>query len=125
MLNARLLFALLLMFASCQRSSNEAKVIGTWQCNPLNGKVWRMTFASDHTVILALPRDESVDASMRTARFDEAFSGAWRLDGNEVVYTVEDKETHIPKTTTRMKVSDFEHAKPFGVDPNAYLERLK
>jgi hypothetical protein len=125
MVSARLVFAFMLAFSACQRSSNEAKVIGTWQCNPRNGQIWRITFASDHTVILSLPQDDAVDANLRDTKFERVFSGTWRLDGNEVAYTVEDKKLHIPKTTMKMRLSDFERAKPFGTDPDAYLERLQ
>ena len=84
-----------------------------------------MTFSPDHTVVLALPHDETVDANLRDAKFDFFSSGTWRIDGTDVVYTIEKKESGIPKTTTRMKLSEFEHTPPFGTDPNAYLERLQ
>jgi hypothetical protein len=89
------------------------------------GKIWRITFASDHTVTLSLPQDDAVDANLCDTKFERLFSGTWRLDGNEVTYTVEDKKLHIPKTTMKMRLSDFERAKPFGTDPDAYLERLR
>lgn len=83
-----------------------------------------MTFSSDHKIVLALPHDETVDANLREAKFDEAFSGTWRIERGELVYTVQDKDAYIPKTTTRMKLSEFEHASPFGTDREAYLERM-
>src|SRR6266403_351613 len=92
----------------CQRSQ-DAQVIGTWQCNPRNGKIWRMTFTSDHKLVLALPLDETVDANQRDGKFKFFMAGTWRIDGDDLVYTIEDKEHDIPKTTTRMKLAEFKH----------------
>jgi len=124
MLSLRLLIITVLTLAACGHSAEETKIIGVWQCNPRNGRVWRMTFSSDHKIVLALPHDETVDANLREAKFDEAFSGTWRIERGELVYTVQDKDAYIPKTTTRMKLSEFEHASPFGTDREAYLERM-
>jgi hypothetical protein len=119
-----LIAAVMLAFVACQHSANDANLIGTWQCNPRNGKIWRMTLRSDHKLVLALPRDDTVDVNSRDAKFDFFISGTWHIDGKDLVYTVEDKQTQIPQTTTRMKLSDFEHAAPFGTDRDAYLQRL-
>jgi hypothetical protein len=108
---------------ACQRSK-DAQVVGTWQCNPRNGAIWRMTFTGDHKVVLALPADENVDANQRDAKFKFFTVGTWRIDGDDVVYTVEDKGHNIPKTTTRMKLADFKNAAAFGTNREAYLERL-
>ena len=125
MLITRILFVIVMLALSAsQRSAGEAKLIGTWQCNPRNGKIWRMTFTSDHKLVLALPHDETVDANLRDAKFDFFISGTWRIDGDDLVYTIQDKETQTPKTTTRMKLSEFEHAAPFGTDREAYLGRM-
>src|SRR6266513_1225154 len=99
----------------CQRSQ-DAEVIGTWQCNPRNGAIWRMTFTRDHNLVLALPADETLDVNQRNAKFRFFVAGTWRIEGDDVVYTVEDKEHGIPKTTTRMKLADFKRAKAFGTD---------
>ena len=107
----------------CQRSQ-DSQVIGTWQCNPRNGKIWRMTFTSDHKLVLALPADETVDANQRDANFNFSMAGTWRIDGDDLIYTIEDKEHDIPKTTTRMKLAEFRHAAAFGTDREAYLERM-
>jgi hypothetical protein len=124
MLSPRLLVITALMLAGCNRSADEAKIIGVWQCNPRNGKVWRMTFTSDHKIVMSLPHDETVDANLRQTKFDEAFSGTCRIERDELVYTVQDKDAYVPKATTRMKLSEFEHASPFGTDREAYLERM-
>src|SRR5436190_19927664 len=101
MLSIRLVAMTALALAACGQSTDEAKIIGVWQCNPRNGKVWRMTFTQDHKIIMSLPHDETVDANLREAKFDEAFSGTWRIERDELIYTIEDKEHDIPKTTTR------------------------
>jgi len=67
-----------------------------------------------------------VDVTLRDASFYPLASGTWYVDGNEVVYTIH-KISNTPVVhdeTTRMKVSDFQNAKPFGADHNAYLERM-
>ncbi len=119
-----LLVATVLVCTGCGRSADEAKVIGVWQCNPRNGTIWRMTFSADHRLTMAIPRDATVDANDRDAKFDKMFSGTWHIERDEVVYTVTDKNGSVPKTTTRMKLSEFERAPPLGVDREAYLERL-
>jgi hypothetical protein len=124
MLTARI--ASILFAASslaCQRSE-DAQVVGTWQCNPRNGAIWRMTFTADHKLILALPAEDTVDANRRDAKFKFFMTGTWHIDGEDVVYTMEDKDHNIPKTTTRMKLAEFKHAVPFGTDREAYLERM-
>src|SRR5713101_4501602 len=96
MLSLRIAFvsaiSALLVLGACQRSADEAKVIGTWQCNPRNGKVWRYAFSSDHKAVLSLPHDESVDANLRDAQFDPVFSGTWRLDGT-ILFTQSKRKT--------------------------------
>ncbi len=124
MLNPRLIAIIALTLAACGQSGEEAKIIGVWQCNPRNGKVWRITFTADHKIVMSLPHDETVDANLREAKFDKVFSGTWRIDRDELVYTIEDKEHKIPKATTRMKLAEFRNAAAFGTDREAYLERL-
>jgi|SRR5882724_4980109 len=124
MLIARIAFLLLAASSSACQHSVDAEVVGTWQCNPRNGAIWRMTFTADHKVILALPADGTVDANRRDAKFKFFMAGTWHIDGEDLVYTMEDKEREIPKTTTRMKLVDFKHAVPFGTDREAYLERM-
>src|SRR4051794_13354242 len=116
MLTARIAFIFLAISSfACQRSE-DAQVVGTWQCNPRNGAIWRMTFTADHKLILGLPVDDMVDANRRDAKFKFLMAGTWHIDGEDVVYTMEDKERNIPKTTTRMKLADFKHAVPFGTN---------
>jgi hypothetical protein len=124
MLSIRLVAITALTLVACGQPAEEAKIIGVWQCNPRNGKVWRMTFTPDHKIVMSLPHDETVDANLREAKFDEAFSGIWRIERDELVYTIEDKEHDIPKTTTRMKLAEFKNAAAFGTDREAYLQRL-
>src|SRR5437867_11331193 len=107
MLSIRLVAITALTLAACGQPAEEAKIIGVWQCNPRNGKVWRMTFTRDHKLVLALPADETLDVNQRNAKFRFLVAGTWRIEGDDVVYTVEDKEHDIPKTTTRMKLADF------------------
>ena len=115
----------LLIVAACHRSGDDAAVIGTWQCIPRPGECWRYTFAGDHTFVISLPDDETEDVTLRDARFYPLASGTWHVEGNEVVYTIEKlKDTEIRHETTRMKLSDFQNAKPFGTDHKAYLERM-
>jgi hypothetical protein len=83
-----------------------------------------MTFSADHKLTLALPAEDTTDANRRDAKFKFFIAGTWHIDGEDVVYTMEDKDRNIPKTTTRMKLSDFKRAVPFGTDREAYLERL-
>ena len=124
MLLPRLLVLTFAMLSACSRSADEAKVIGVWQCNPQNGTIWRMTFAPDHTLALALPHDQTVDSNRRDAKFDFFMSGTWYLDGSDLVYTIEQKEGEVLKAVTRISLSKFENTPPFGTDPNYYLERL-
>jgi len=47
------------------------------------------------------------------------------MEGNEVVYTLQKlKDAPVREESTRMKLSDFKNAKPFGADHKAYLERM-
>jgi hypothetical protein len=124
MLSLRFLAITTLILAACGHSADEAKIIGVWQCNPRNGNIWRMTFTSDHKLVLALPNDKTHDVNLRDAKFDFFLSGTWRIDGTDLVYTIEDPGSETPKTTTRMKLSEFEHAAPFGTDRDAYLQRM-
>src|SRR5437667_11795265 len=102
MLSTRILFVIVMLALSAsQRSAGEAKVIGTWQCNPRNGKIWRMTFTSDHKLVLAIPHDETVDANLRDAKFDFFISGTWRIDGDALFLHIQDKDTKTPTNTTR------------------------
>ena len=115
----------LLIVVGCHRSGDDGTVIGTWQCNPRPGECWRYTFAGDHTFVISLPDDETVDVTLRDARFYPLASGTWYVEGNEVVYTIHAmKNTPVVHETTRMKLSDFQNAKPFGADHKAYLERM-
>ena len=116
----------LLIVAACHRSGDDGTVIGTWQCKPRPGQCWRYTFAGDHTFVISLPDDETVDVTLRDASFYALASGTWYVDGTEVVYTIQKiKNTPVVRDeTTRMKLSDFQNAKPFGTDHKAYLERM-
>jgi hypothetical protein len=102
-------------------SSDEALVVGRWQCNPRNGAVWRITFSRDHTAVFSLPHDDSVDANKRDAKFDRSFKATWWIDGDQLVYADADQPT---KEKAKIKLSEFKTATPFGSDPNAYLERM-
>jgi len=114
----------LVIVVGCHRSGNDAVVIGTWQCNPHPGECWRYTFAGDHTFVISLPDDETVDVTLRDARFYPLASGTWYVEGNEVVYTIHKMKDTPFNETTRMKLSDFQNAKPFGTDHKTYLERM-
>jgi hypothetical protein len=115
----------MLIVVGCHRTGDDATVIGTWQCIPRPGECWRYTFAGDHTFVISLPYDEAEDVTLRDARFYPLASGTWYVEGNEVVYTTQKlKDTEIRHETTRMKLSDFQNAKPFGTDHKAYLERM-
>ena len=115
----------MLIVVGCHRSGDDAAVIGTWQCNPRPGECWRYTFAGDHTFVISLPDDEAEDVTLRDARFYPLASGTWYVEGNEVVYTLQKlKDAPVREETTRMKLSDFKNAKPFGADHEAYLERM-
>src|SRR5438270_13840658 len=98
MVSARLFLLCVLALAACGRSAEEAKVIGTWQYNPRNGTIWRMTFSPDHKVVLSNPHDPSVDANLLDAKFDPVFIGTWRIDGGELVYTSQDPNGYTAKT---------------------------
>jgi hypothetical protein len=116
----------LLIVVGCHRSGDDAAVIGNWQYNPRVGECWRYTFASDHTFVISLPEDETVDVTLRDARFYALASGTWHVEGNEVVYTIHKlKDAPVARDeTTRMKLSDFKNAKVFGTDHKATLERM-
>src|SRR4051812_7179939 len=113
MLSIRLLAITALTLVGCGQPAEEAQVIGVWQCNPRNGKVWRMTFTPDHKIVMSRAHDEPVAATLREAKFDEAFSGTWRIERDELVYTIEEKEHDIQKTATRMKLAEFKNAAAF------------
>ena len=114
----------LVIVVGCHRSGDDTAVIGTWQCNPQPGQCWRYKFAGDHTVVILLPDDETVDVTLRDASFYPLASGTWSVEGNEVVYTIDRIKNSPMHETTRMKLSDFKNAKAFGIDHHAYLERM-
>ena len=63
--------------------------------------------------------------TLREARFYPLGSGSWHVEGNEVVYTLQKlKDAPVREESTRMKLSAFKNAKPFGADHKAYLERM-
>ena len=125
MLSARLLLVCSLALTACQHSAEEAKIIGTWQYNPRNGTIWRMTFSRDHKVVLSNPHDATVDANLLDAKFDPVFFGTWRIDRGELIYTTQDQNGYTAKTTTRFKLAEFEHVPPLGEDRDATLVRVK
>ena len=91
----------------CARlSEEEALVVGQWQINTQNGAVWRYTFSRDYRVTISLPRDETVDANQRDAKFDVVAAGTWHIDGNDVVYIE-------PERTSRIPLSELRAARPF------------
>ena len=104
---------------------DQKSVVGTWQCNPRAGKVWRMMFTPDRRLVLSLPADEHVDATTREAKFKFLMAGTWRIHKEHVVYTVEDRDSGIPKTTGRIELAHFKRAIPFGTERDPYLERLE
>jgi hypothetical protein len=107
MVNARTLLgiAILTGLVACQRSPNDAKIIGTWQYNTRNGRLWRYTFASDHTFVLYIDQDDA--DGKETAAFRRFSAGTWRFDGDVLMDTIEDRGAGIPRTTTRTRILEF------------------
>lgn len=97
-------------------------VIGRWQCNPRTGAVWRYTFYRNHTVTLSLPHDDTVDANQRNAKFDVSLTGTWHIEGDDLVYTTEEKGP-VPERTMRIRLSEFRNAQYFP-DKDARWERM-
>ena len=125
MLSARLLLVCSLALTGCQHAAEEAKIIGTWQYNPRNGTIWRMTFSPDHKVVLSNPHDPSIDANLLDAKFDPVFVGTWRIDRDELVYTTQDPNGYTAKTTTRFKLTEFEQVPALGQGRDATLVRVR
>jgi len=105
---------LLFLLSACgpQLSKDERFVLGQWQINTRNGAVWRYMFYRDHTLTVALPRDDTVDANERTAAFRVVGNGTWQIDGNEIVYTLR-AQGQIPERTTRFPLEELRQARPF------------
>jgi hypothetical protein len=104
-------------------SNDEATVVGQWQLNTFNGAVWRYTFRRNHTVTVALPRNDSVDANRRNAGFVVVQSGTWSVEGRDVVYILKATDS-VPARTTRFPLSELTQAVPFGTDINARWQRM-
>ena len=105
---------LFLLLCACgpRLSNDERFVLGQWQINTRNGAVWRYMFYRDHTLTVALPRDDTVDANERNAAFRVVGKGTWQIEGNDVVYTL-GAQGEIPERTTRFPLEELRQARLF------------
>src|SRR5436190_5391272 len=89
--------ALLLALSACQRlSSDERKLIGTWETGSMDA-VWRVTFKPDHTVAL-LFADFS---SGRDEWGGDPMPGTWHLQGSHLT-----TEVVLPEENTLSRHTD-------------------
>ena len=106
-----------------QLSRDEQFVLGQWQINTRNGAVWRYRFYRDHTLTVALPRDDTVDANERYAAFRVVDRGTWHIEGNDVVYTLR-AQGELPERTTRFPLEELRQARPFPDRDAPQWERM-
>ena len=73
---------LLLGIVACQPlSSDERKLLGRWQQSSMDA-TWRITFKSDHTLIVEL---EDLDSH----KVESSVFGTWNLDGSQLTTDID------------------------------------
>jgi hypothetical protein len=112
-----------LVFSACQRSlsSNEAKVVGTWDRTGMDATE-RTTFRPDHTM----------ESEMSDGNGTQPFaSGTWRVEGNILVTEFHVKldpiagETPLQKQIVRDPIIEFQKDKLVRGEGRPPLVRAK
>lgn len=113
-MNRRTFVWLCLVTLSCAchtLSSNEQKVVGTWEGYSIDAK-WRMTLSADHTLVLALEDYE-------TGLYSPLGFGNWRLERTTLVLEsflpyvdpITGKPREQSKEIRRMPILEFQQDK--------------
>ena len=106
MLSIRLVAITALTLAACGQPAEEAKIIGVWQCNPRNGKVWRM--GANEATVFETDKDVEIEGkTLPTGKyslfglgvnddFTLIFNKAWNIWGTQYDQNKEQDALRVP-----------------------------
>src|ERR1700730_11365376 len=133
-----------IIVTACHRSSsNEAKIVGSWQRTYSEGdgsrsKVGRIIVTIDHKVKEGFPPEGEDGRHLSDDQFIFPYSGTWRLEGDVLLTTLDNQpeldmyDRHIRAGTKPPLKKDFERNRIVKIDgeksvfdDGRWLDRIK